>query len=57
MSSIEFSLVEKSILLGLQQGNLVLKEIHKEMSVEMVEKLMGETEDAVAYQKVRLGLV
>jgi hypothetical protein len=31
----------------------VLKEIHKEMSVEMVEKLMGETEDAVAYQKVR----
>jgi hypothetical protein len=52
VSSIEFSLVEKSILLGLQQGNAVLKEIHKEMTVEMVEKLMGETEDAVAYQRV-----
>ncbi|KAL7416182.1 Snf7 family, partial [Mrakia frigida] len=51
VSSIEFSLVEKSILLGLQQGNAVLKEIHKEMTVEMVEKLMGETEDAVAYQR------
>lgn len=44
--------MEKSILLGLQQGNAVLKEIHKEMTVEMVEKLMGETEDAVAYQRV-----
>lgn len=52
VASIEFSLVEKSILLGLQQGNSVLKEIHKEMSVELVEKLMGETDDAVAYQKV-----
>ena len=30
----------------------MLKEIHKEMTVEMVEKLMGETEDAVAYQRV-----
>lgn len=57
MSSIEFSLVEKSILLGLQQGNAVLKEIHKEMTVDMVEKLMGETEDAVAYQRVSAGFV
>jgi len=35
---------------GLQQGNAVLKEIHKEMSIESVEKLMGETADAIAYQ-------
>lgn len=45
--------MEKDVLFGLQQGNSVLKEIHKEMNVESVEKLMGETADAVAYQKVR----
>lgn len=28
----------------------MLKEIHKEMSIESVEKLMGETADAIAYQ-------
>lgn len=39
-------------MFGLQQGNNVLKELHKEMTVENVEKLMGETADAVAYQQV-----
>jgi charged multivesicular body protein 6 len=39
---------------GLQQGNKVLSEIHKEMSIENVEKLMSETQEAIAYQKVRL---
>jgi len=38
---------------GLQQGNKVLSEIHKEMSVENVEKLMSETQEAIAYQRVR----
>ena len=38
----------------MQQGNLVLKELHKEMNVENVEKLMGETADAIAYQNVSL---
>jgi charged multivesicular body protein 6 len=41
-------------LFGLKQGNAVLKELHKEMSLEAVEKLMNETAEAVAYQKVRL---
>ncbi|KAH8163914.1 hypothetical protein CIB48_g4308, partial [Xylaria polymorpha] len=37
---------------GLQQGTAVLKEIHAEMGgIEHVEKLMGETADAIAYQK------
>ena len=40
------------MLFGLKQGNAVLKELHKEMNVESVEKLMSETADAVAYQKV-----
>jgi len=38
----------------LQQGTSVLKEIHKEMGgIENVEKLMGESEEARAYQRVR----
>lgn len=52
-SSVEFALVQKDIVFGLQQGTKVLQEIHKEMGgLEHVEKLMGETADAIAYQKV-----
>lgn len=54
VSSIEFSLVEKDVLFGLKQGNAVLKELHKEMTVESVDKLMGETADSIAYQRVRV---
>ncbi|KAI0885297.1 charged multivesicular body protein 6 [Annulohypoxylon maeteangense] len=50
--SVEFALIQKDIVFGLQEGTKVLKEIHAEMGgVEHVEKLMGETADAVAYQK------
>lgn len=41
---------------GLQQGNEVLKEIHNEMNIEAVEKLLDETAEARAYQRVRLQL-
>jgi charged multivesicular body protein 6 len=52
-SSVEFALVQKDVVFGLQQGTSVLKEIHKEMGgIEHVEKLMGETADAIAYQQV-----
>jgi charged multivesicular body protein 6 len=50
--SIEFALVEKDVIFGLQQGNAVLREINKEMSFELVEKLMDDTTDAIAYEKV-----
>lgn len=50
-SSIEFALVEKDVVFGLQQGNSVLKEINKELNIEAVEKLMDDTADAVAYQR------
>ncbi|CEP15114.1 hypothetical protein [Parasitella parasitica] len=49
-NSIEFALVEKQVLEGLKCGNDVLKEIHKETSLEAVEKLMDDTADAIAYQ-------
>ena len=51
-SNVEFALVQKDVLYGLQQGTSVLKQIHSEMGgIEHVEKLMGENEDARAYQR------
>lgn len=53
-SSVEFALVQKDVLFGLEQGTSVLKEINREIGgIEHVEKLMGDTADAVAYQQVR----
>ncbi|OTB05322.1 hypothetical protein M426DRAFT_319872 [Hypoxylon sp. CI-4A] len=50
--NVEFALIQKDVVFGLQQGTKVLKEIHAEMGgIEHVEKLMGETADAIAYQK------
>jgi len=52
-SSVEFALVQKDVVFGLQEGTRVLKEIQREMGgLEQVEKLMGETAEAVAYQQV-----
>jgi charged multivesicular body protein 6 len=53
-SSVEFALVQKDVVFGLQQGTQVLKQIRAEMGgLEAVEKLMGESEEARAYQQVR----
>lgn len=53
VSSVEFALISKDVVFGLQQGTKVLQEIHAEMGgLDHVEKLMGETADAVAYQQV-----
>ncbi|PIL31652.1 hypothetical protein GSI_06354 [Ganoderma sinense ZZ0214-1] len=51
VSTIEFSLVEVSILHGLQQGNAALKEIHKELNIENVERVLEETQEAREYQR------
>lgn len=52
-NDVEFALIQKDVLYGLQQGTSVLKEIHKEMGgIENVEKLLGENEEARAYQEV-----
>ncbi|KAF7512393.1 hypothetical protein GJ744_001328 [Endocarpon pusillum] len=51
-SSVEFALVQKDVLYGLKQGTQVLQQIHREMGgLEAVEKLMGESEEARAYQQ------
>lgn len=52
-NDVEFALIQKDVVFGLQQGTKVLKEIHAEMGgIENVEKLMGETAEAIAYQQV-----
>ncbi|KAI1793857.1 Snf7 family [Ganoderma leucocontextum] len=51
VSTIEFSLVEVSVLHGLQQGNAALKEIHKELNIENVERVLDETQEAREYQR------
>ncbi|KAM0750681.1 Snf7-domain-containing protein [Meredithblackwellia eburnea MCA 4105] len=50
VSSIEYSLIEKDVLFGLKQGNAVLKELNKEMDLDMVEQLLSDTAEGVAYQ-------
>lgn len=51
-SDVEFASVQKDVLYGLQQGTAVLKQIHAEIGgIENVEKLLGENEEARAYQK------
>lgn len=45
--------MEQQVLHGIRQGNTVLAELQKEVSLEEVEKLMADTAEAVAYQNVR----
>ena len=52
VSTIEFAQLEQSVMHGLEQGNQVLKEIHKETSIERVDALMDQTAEAQYYQRV-----
>lgn len=45
IGTIEFKLIEKDVLYGLQQGNEVLKKLNSEMSVEKIDKVMDDLED------------
>jgi len=51
VSNIEFALIEKDVMFGLQQGNQVLKQIHSEMNIESVQKLMDDTAEGIQYQR------
>ncbi|KAJ5698429.1 Charged multivesicular body protein 6 [Penicillium macrosclerotiorum] len=49
---VEFALVQKDVLYGLQQGTQVLQAIHKEMGgIDGVERMLEENEEARAYQE------
>ena len=50
--------MQKDVLFGLQQGTEVLKAINKEMGgLAAVEKLMGENEEARAYQEASFSFI
>ncbi|KAJ1724849.1 Vacuolar protein sorting-associated protein 20 [Coemansia erecta] len=50
METIEFSLVQKDIMFGLEQGNRVLTQLNNEMRLEDIERLAEDTAEAIAYQ-------
>ncbi|KAM9780160.1 charged multivesicular body protein 6-like [Neosynchiropus ocellatus] len=51
VQDIEFMQVEMKVVEGLKVGNECLKRMHEIMSIEDVERIMEETQDAVEYQK------
>ncbi|KAM9837859.1 charged multivesicular body protein 6 isoform 1-T1 [Aulostomus maculatus] len=51
VQDLEFAQIEKNVLDGLKVGNECLKKMHEVMSVEEVERIMDETQDAIEYQR------
>lgn len=52
-SDVEFALVQKDVVFGLQQGTAVLRAIHKEMGgLDKIELILSESDEAHAYQRV-----
>jgi len=48
---IEFAQIESKVIQGLKSGNEALKKMHELMSIEDVERIMDETNEAVEYQQ------
>ncbi|KAH3668342.1 hypothetical protein OGAPHI_002096 [Ogataea philodendri] len=51
INTIEFKLIEKDFIYGIEQGNQVLKQLNKEMSMEKVDKIMDDSEEGIRYQE------
>ncbi|OWB63918.1 hypothetical protein B5S31_g3296 [[Candida] boidinii] len=51
IGSIEFKLIEKDVLYGLEEGNKVLKQLNSEMSIDKVEKILDDSEAGIRYQE------
>lgn len=51
VQSIEFAQIQMKVLEGLQVGNECLNKMHQVMSIEEVERILDETQDAVEYQR------
>jgi charged multivesicular body protein 6 len=51
IDSIEFAQMEQKVFQGLQEGNKVLQEIHQQMSLEEIDQLMQDTQEAIDYQR------
>ena len=50
VGKIEYAQIELKVVEGLRSGNEALEQMHKIMSIEAVELLMANTEDAIEYQ-------
>lgn len=53
VDNIEFAQIELKVAEGLKAGNQCLEDMHKIMSLEDVEQIMADTQEAVEYQRVR----
>ncbi|XP_076855521.1 charged multivesicular body protein 6 [Brachyhypopomus gauderio] len=51
VQDIEFAQIEMKVIEGLKVGNDCLKKMHEVMSIEDVERIMDETQEAVEYQR------
>ncbi|XP_009885134.1 PREDICTED: charged multivesicular body protein 6 [Charadrius vociferus] len=51
VQDIEFTQIEMKVIEGLKIGNECLNKMHQVMSIEEVERIIGETQDAVEYQR------
>uniref|UniRef100_A0A8C2GXS9 Charged multivesicular body protein 6a n=1 Tax=Cyprinus carpio TaxID=7962 RepID=A0A8C2GXS9_CYPCA len=51
VQDIEFAQIEIKIIEGLKAGNYCLKQMHEVMSIEEVERILEETQEATEYQK------
>ena len=56
VQTIQWETETMKVVNALEQGNKALDAIHSVMSVEKVEQLMDETQDAIAYQEELSGL-
>lgn len=51
VQDLEFAQIETKVIDGLKVGNECLKKMHEVMSIEEVERIMDETQDAIEYQR------
>ncbi|RXK37710.1 charged multivesicular body protein 6 [Tremella mesenterica] len=51
VSTIEFTQIQSTVMHGLSVGNEVLKQLHAEMSLDKVERLMDQTREGIEYQR------
>ncbi len=55
--SIEFAAVQVEVFQGLKDGGALLESLQREVSIEQVEDLLAQTEEALSYQNVRGALI
>ena len=52
VDNIEFTQIEMKVVEGLKTGNECLQQMHKIMSLDDVEQVMADTQEAIEYQRV-----